>query len=308
MKLFITGSTGMVGQNLLAHPAIANYEVVAPTSKDLNLLSADDTLAFLRREMPDIVIHCAGVVGGIQANIANPVKFFSDNMLMALNVINGAKTAGVKSLINLGSSCMYPRNATNPLSEDAILNGELEPTNEGYALAKISASRLCDYICRENSGYMYKTIIPCNLYGRFDKFSAHNSHMIPAVISKIDAAVRNKSHTVDIWGDGKARREFMYAGDLADFIFFSMPKLKSMPQVLNVGLGYDYSINEYYEAIAEALGYKGKFVHDLSKPVGMNQKLVDTEKLSTFGWEPKTSLDDGIRKTYQFYLEKHNHG
>lgn len=308
MKLFITGGSGMVGQNLQEHATCSDYEIIAPTSSQLNLLSQEDVMSFLELERPDIVIHCAGIVGGIQANIANPVKFFSDNMLMALNVINGARKSGVRKLLNLGSSCMYPRNALNPLKEEVVLTGELEPTNEGYALAKISAARLCDYISKEDSHFIYKTIIPCNLYGRHDKFGAHNSHMIPAVISKIDAAVNESLTEIDIWGDGLARREFMFAGDLADFIYYAIPKFEELPNLLNVGLGHDYSINEYYEAVATALDFEGRFIHDLSKPVGMQQKLVDTQKLHAFGWQAKTRLKDGLIKTYKFYLEQKNHG
>lgn len=307
MKLLITGGSGMVGQNLLEHAQAANYSILAPGSKQLNLLSQNAVLEYLAEHKPDMVIHCAGVVGGIQANMANPVKFFSDNMQMALSVINGAKQAGVKQLLNLGSSCMYPRNATNPLVEEAVLTGELEPTNEGYALAKISAARLCDYVTKENSSFNFKTIIPCNLYGRFDKFGAHNSHMIPAVIAKVHAAVQDGNTAVDIWGDGEARREFMYAGDLADFIYYALPRFAELPQLLNVGLGHDYTINEYYQAVATVLGFNGEFTHDLTKPVGMKQKLISTKKLNSFGWQAKTSLEQGIRKTYQFYLEQINH-
>lgn len=302
-KLFVTGGSGMVGKNLLEHPLAASYDILAPSSKQLNLLDAQAVQAYLTEHQPDIVIHSAGVVGGIQANIANPVTFFSDNMQMALNVINGAKQADIKYLLNLGSSCMYPRNALNPLAEDAVLKGELEPTNEGYALAKIAAARLCNYISKEDPALQFKTIIPCNLYGRFDKFGAHNSHMIPAVIAKITAAIENKQTEVEIWGDGEARREFMYAGDLADFIYFALPRFNELPQLLNVGLGHDYTINEYYHTVAAELGFTGGFKHDLTKPVGMKQKLIDATKLHAFGWQAKTSLAQGIRKAYDYYLE-----
>ena len=307
MKIFITGGGGLVGRNLLEHPEAAQYQILAPASKELNLLSADAVNAYLREHKPDLVIHCAGIVGGIQANMANPVKFFYDNMLMGLNVINGSQLAGVPQLMNLGSSCMYPRNAPNPLAEEAVLTGELEPTNEGYALAKISAARLCDYISREMPSLSYKTLIPCNLYGRYDKFGAHNSHMIPAVIAKIHSAVKDGAEEVDIWGDGEARREFMYAGDLADFIYFALKKFSQLPQLLNVGLGHDYTINQYYQAAAAVLGYKGKFIHDLSKPVGMKQKLIDVTRLHALGWKAKTSLEDGIQHTYQYFLETQSH-
>lgn len=306
MKLFITGASGMVGRNLLEHPASDHYSILAPGRDKLDLLNGEAVARYMETHKPDAVIHCAGIVGGIQANIANPVSFFTSNMQMAMNVINGARNAGVKQLLNLGSSCMYPRNAVNPLCEEALLTGELERTNEGYALAKIAAARLCDYIVKEEPDFSYKTIIPCNLYGRHDKFGAHNSHMIPAVIAKIDAAVRANAQAVDIWGDGEARREFMYAGDLADFIFTALDRFEQMPALLNVGLGHDHSINDYYRAVAQVLGFHGDFEHDLTKPVGMQQKLVSTERLGEFGWAASTSLADGIYATYQFYLDQRN--
>ena len=200
---------------------------------------------------------------------------------------------------------MYPRDAINPLSEDLILKGELEPTNEGYALAKVTSTRLCEYINKENPSRLYKTIIPCNLFGRFDKFSPNHSHMIPAVIRKIDEAKKSHQQEIDIWGDGEARREFMYAEDLAEFIFYAIDNFKAMPQNLNVGLGTDYTINEYYQTVANVIGFTGSFKHDLSKPVGMRQKLIDDERLKKFGWTYKTDLETGIKKTYEYYLSEY---
>ena len=199
---------------------------------------------------------------------------------------------------------MYPREATNPLNEELILKGELEPTNEGYAIAKITTTRLCEYINRENGEFQYKTVIPCNLYGKYDKFDPKNSHMLPAVIRKIHEAKINNQEVLDIWGDGEARREFMYAEDLADFVYYAIENFEKMPQNINVGLGHDYTINEYYKVVADVIGYKGKFIHDLSKPVGMKQKLIDDSKLQEFGWKYKTSLQDGIKKTYEYYLNE----
>jgi len=296
----------MVGSNIVEHPSAAQHQLLTPNSNALNLLSEGAVLAYMQEHQPELVIHCAGTVGGIQANIAAPVKFFSDNMLMSLNVISGAREVGVQRLLNLGSSCMYPRTAVNPLKEDLVLTGELEPTNEGYALAKIAAARLCDYITQEQPELSYKTLIPCNLYGRYDKFGADNSHMIPAVIAKISDARYHQTPSVEIWGDGKARREFMYAGDFADFIYFVIDQIDSLPNLVNVGLGKDHTINEYYQTIAAVLGYDGEFVHDLTKPVGMQQKLVDTARLHTLGWAPHTSLAEGIKHTYQFYMDGKN--
>ena len=294
----------MVGRNIVEYLASKNYGLLTPSSKELNLLDKKSVDTYFQTISPDCIIHCAGIVGGIQANMANPVKFLVENTQMALNIIMGAYEANIQQFINMSSSCMYPREASNPLSEELILKGELEPTNEGYAIAKITATRLCEYISQEDNHFHYKTVIPCNLYGRYDKFDPKHSHMLPAVLKKIHEAKENSQKTLDIWGDGEARREFMYAEDLADFIYYALKNFEKMPQNINVGLGHDYTINEYYEEIAEVIGYEGTFVHDLSKPVGMKQKLIDDTKLQAFGWEYKTSLKEGIQKIYEYYLEK----
>ena len=292
----------MVGRNILEHPKTEEHEIIAPARKDLDLLDRPSILNSLVNFKPDFVIHCAGRVGGIQANMANPVAFLRDNTDIGLNVIEASLKAGVTNFINLGSSCMYPRKAENPLREDEILKGELEPTNEGYALAKIVAAKFCEYIAKENDSKNYKTIIPCNLYGRHDHFDPSTSHLIPSVIRKLHDAKMDGRGVIDIWGDGSARREFMYAEDLADFIFFAIDNFERMPQNLNLGLGHDYSINEYYTAIASVIGYSGQFENDLSKPVGMRQKIVDITELKQFGWSHKTSLVNGIRQAYEFYI------
>ena len=302
MKIFITGGSGMVGRNILEHPKTEEHEIIAPARKDLDLLDRPSILNSLVNFKPEFVIHCAGRVGGIQANMANPVAFLRDNTDIGLNVIEASLKAGVTNFINLGSSCMYPRKAENPLREDEILKGELEPTNEGYALAKIVAAKFCEYIAKENDSKNYKTIIPCNLYGRHDHFDPNTSHLIPSVIRKLHDAKMDGRGVIDIWGDGSARREFMYAEDLADFIFFAIDNFERMPQNLNLGLGHDYSINEYYTAIASVIGYSGQFENDLSKPVGMRQKIVDITELKQFGWSHKTSLVNGIRQAYEFYI------
>lgn len=304
-KVYISGSQGMVGSNII-DMAPDHFELITPKLEDLNLLNFREVDHYISKVKPDIVIHTAGIVGGIQSNIANPVKYLVDNVDIGRNLLLAAKNNNVKRIINLGSSCMYPKDAPNPLKEDLILKGELEPTNEGYAIAKVYTQRLATYIKREDSNFHYKTIIPCNLYGKWDKFDPKHSHMLPAVIRKIHHAKVNNLPEVEIWGDGEARREFMFASDLADFIWYAIANFDTMPDLLNVGLGFDHTINEYYEAIAKVIGYKGKFVHDLSKPVGMKQKLVDITRLNNFGWAHTYSLEQGIRSTYQFFLEHHN--
>ncbi len=301
-KILITGANGMVGKNIAEYLKARGYILLTPSSKELDLLDRSSVDKYIKLNKPDIVIHCAGIVGGIQANMANPVKFLVNNTQIGLNIIMASQEQNIKQFINMSSSCMYPREAINPLGEELILKGELEPTNEGYALAKITSTRLCEYINKEDDSFKYKTVIPCNLYGKYDKFDPKHSHMLPAVIKKIHEAKIDNQATLDIWGDGEARREFMYAQDLADFIYYALENFDKMPQNINVGLGQDYTINEYYETIAKVVGYKGKFVHDLTKPVGMKQKLIDDTKLKEFGWKHKISLEDGIKKIYKYYL------
>lgn len=301
-KVYISGSQGMVGSNII-DLAPNNYELITPKLNELDLLNFDATDNFIAENKPDIIIHTAGIVGGIQSNIANPVKYLVENTKLGENLLLAARKNNVSKLINLGSSCMYPKDAKNPLKEDLVLKGELEPTNEGYAIAKVYTQRLASYINRENNIFKYKTIIPCNLYGKWDKFNPKNSHMLPAVIRKIHLAKINNLSEIEIWGDGKARREFMFASDLADFIWYAIEHFEKMPDLMNVGLGYDYTVNEYYNAIANVIGYKGDFIHDLSKPVGMKQKLVDISIQNKFGWKPKHSLNEGIQKTYDYFLK-----
>lgn len=306
MRLLVTGGSGMVGRNFIEHPEAGAFEILMPSSRELDLRDFESVRKYIGTHRPDGVIHAAGRVGGIQANIREPVRFLVENLDMGRNVVMAAREYGVRRLINLGSSCMYPRNAPNPLREEMMLQGELEPTNEGYALAKIATARLCQYISRENPEFLYKTLVPCNVYGRHDKFDPLHSHMVPAVIHKLHVAKKNASKEVDIWGDGTARREFMYAGDLADCLVEAVRRLDTVPDLMNVGIGDDHTIDEYYDVIAEVVGYRGGFRHDLDKPAGMARKLVDTSKADAWGWRAKTGLKEGIRRTYEFYLERYS--
>jgi GDP-L-fucose synthase len=303
MRILLTGGGGMVGRNLLEHPAIGEYEVLAPRSGELDLRDSQAVQGYLTKYRPDMVIHAAGKVGGIQANMREPVSFLLENLDMGRNIVWAAHQAGIKRLLNLGSSCMYPRNHSEPLREEMVLKGELEPTNEGYALAKVVTARLCEYIMREDAGFQYKTLIPCNIYGRHDKFDPVHSHLVPAIIHKVHQAKQGGLQTVEIWGDGKARREFMYAGDLADALIRALKEFDALPSLMNVGLGHDHTINEYYQAAAEVMGYTGGFVHDLSKPVGMVRKLVSVERQKVWGWSAQHAMREGIEKTYSYYLK-----
>jgi GDP-L-fucose synthase len=302
--ILVTGGAGMVGRNFLEHPAIGDFDVLAPSSGELDLCDFGAVQSFLKANQPDMIIHAAGKVGGIQANMREPVVFLMDNLDMGRNIVWAAYKAGVKRLINLGSSCMYPRNHDEPLREEMVLKGELEPTNEGYALAKVVTARLCEYIMRMDDSIQYKTLIPCNLYGRHDKFDPAHSHLIPAIIHKVYQAKQSGQETVEIWGDGTARREFLYAGDLSDAMVRAVNNFGTVPNYMNVGLGHDYTINEYYQAAADVMGYTGGFAHDVSKPVGMARKLVSIERQQEWGWLARHTLREGLEKTYNYYLKK----
>jgi GDP-L-fucose synthase len=300
--ILITGGTGMVGKNLINHSQAENCSnLIAPTRNQVNLLDYNSIKEFMQSTKPDLVIHAAGKVGGISANMADPYGFLYENLTMGMNVVHAAKQVGVKNLINLGSSCMYPRNALNPLREQDLLTGELEPTNEGYAIAKNAVAKLCLAAC--NTGFKYKTFIPCNLYGYWDNFHPVNSHMIPAIVRKVYESKKNNDAPIEIWGSGTVKRESLFAEDLADFIYFAADNFDRVPSIMNVGSGVQYSILEYYETAKKALDAKGEFIFDLSKPEGMKQKVVDVTEQNKLGWHPKTDLYTGFEKTYNYYRE-----
>jgi GDP-L-fucose synthase len=296
----------MVGRNLLENEEAGKYDILCPSSVELNLMNYNDVRNYLKKKNPDMIVHCAGKVGGIQANIEDMYGFFTNNIVMGINIVKAAKEHGVRQLLNLSSSCTYPKNYRNPLKEEYALMGELEPTNEGYALAKLSIQRMCEYISKEYTDFQYKTFIPCNLYGRWDKFDEKHSHMIASVIKKIHNAIKTGADTIGVWGDGTARREFMYAADLASCIIQALQDFNTIPSTMNIGTGFDFTINEYYEMIKNVLGYKGTFIYDISKPTGMKQKLLDITRQTQWRWKPGTSLEEGIRRTYQFFMEYYN--
>lgn len=293
----------MVGRNAAEMFIEQGFKILTPSRSELDLIDSAEVMHYFKSNRIDIVLHAAGLVGGIQANIEKPYSFLFINAQIALNVINASIECGIKRLINLGSSCMYPKDCQGELTEDLVLTGRLEPTNEGYAIAKIMASKLCDF-AQSEFGFSYKTLIPCNLYGKYDNFHPVRSHMIPAVISKVHEATKT-NNSVEIWGTGEARREFMFVEDLIDFIIWSLENYDQLPSMINVGLGHDFSIKEYYQSIAEVIGYKGDFTYDLSKPEGMKRKLCSIQKQSQLGWEPKHSLKEGLEKTYQYYLKNY---
>lgn len=301
MKLLITGANGMTGRSLTKKlNQRSHIKLLTPNRQELNLLDPLAVHHYLKMHPPEMIIHLAARVGGIQANIANPVEFLTENTLMNTHIIMGALSQNISKLLFIGSSCMYPKDRTM-LYESDILTGLLEPTNEGYALAKITGASLCKYINQQH-GLSFKTIIPCNLYGPHDNFDPIRSHLIPAMIRKLDSAKKTNKDAVAIWGDGEVRREFMFIDDLTDFILFALDKINDLPQHVNVGLGYDYSITEYYQIAAKIIGFQGKFTYEPDKPVGMQRKLLNVDLAKTLGWQAKYSLEYGLQKTYDYFL------
>ena len=303
MKVLVTGGNGMVGRNIIQVLLSNGIEVFLPTREQLDLREQLEIREYISKVEPDAVIHCAGLVGGIHANISRPFDFLHQNLLMGSNVIESCIENGVEKLFNLGSSCMYPREGENPLKEDLILTGPLEPTNEGYAIAKIAVSRLCGF-SNIQFGTKYKTLIPCNLYGKYDDFDLEKAHLIPGVIHRMHEKKKSAEGEISVWGDGTARREFMFTSDFADFVCFALENYDDVPNEMNVGLGHDLSVREYYEIIASVVGFEGEFRFDLTKPTGMQQKLVDIARQIELGWSPPTSTEEGVFKTYQYFLEE----
>jgi len=303
MRILLTGGTGMVGRNILADPRAEAHEIWAPSRAELDLLDAGACRRFVADLAPDLVIHCAAVVGGIQANIDGGGRFLGENLAIGLSVIGAARAAQVPRLINLASSCIYPVGAESPIPEHRLLSGALEPSNEGYALAKLATWKMVQSYGREVAGATWRTLVPPNLYGRFDHFHARRSHMMAAAILKIDTALREGRGSVEIWGDGAARREFLFAADLADFVWRFCDRLGELPETMNVGVGGDQAIDEYYEAVAAAMGYRGGFTHDLARPVGVRRKLLDVSGQRRLGWSPPTSLAQGLAAAVAWFRE-----
>ncbi len=299
----------MLGSSLVRELEVrSDSEVLGLSRSDLDLRDKAGFEILLKSFRPDAVIHAAAKVGGIQANIANPVEFLASNLQLDSNVITASLELGVENFVYIGSSCMYPKDFRQPLVETDLLKAPLEPTNEGYALAKICGSKLCEY-ASESRGVNYKTIIPSNLYGPGDNFLPGSSHLVASIIRKVHEAKLTQSSELQVWGSGNARREFTFVEDLTSWLSGNLDNLASFPPRLNVGVGRDHSVNEFYLAALEALGLKARLVHDLERPEGMHAKLMDSSIAKTrFGWNPQTDLATGIDLTYQWFLKRNGSG
>ena len=301
MRVLITGGTGMLGSSLTRAGTAAGYELLTPTRADLDLDNEGATFRYVEDTKPDAIIHAAARVGGIAANIAHPVEFLTQNLRIDGNILNASKVLGVKKLIYVGSSCMYPRNLLHPMKEIEILTGPLESTNEAYALAKLVGSKTVQYIA-QTKNLVWRNFIPSNLYGPNDHFEPERSHLLAAIIHKVTTAKLNGSDTVEMWGEGNVRREFTYVDDVASFMITSLANLESLPVTLNIGSGKDYTIREYYAMVIEALGSDVSIISDRTKPEGIQRKLLDVSLARKFGWEAKVDLKSGIEKTINWYL------
>lgn len=301
-KIYVAGHRGLVGSAIVRNLEERGYtNIICRTHKELDLTRQADVEKFFEEEKPEYVFLAAAKVGGIHANNTRPAEFIYENLMIESNIIHSAYKYGVRKLLFLGSSCIYPKFATQPIKEEYLLTGELEPTNEAYAIAKITGIELCKFY-RRQYGCDFISAMPTNLYGINDNFDLETSHVLPALIRKFHEAKINTQEEVVMWGTGKPLREFMYVDDLADALVHLMVNYSDEIHV-NMGTGKDLSIGELAQIVKEVVGYEGKIVNDLSKPDGTPRKLLDVSRLEATGWKYKTELREGIEKVYKWYLE-----
>jgi GDP-L-fucose synthase len=307
MKLFIAGHTGMVGSALVRRferePGVS---LVLRGRRELDLANHQAVAAFYAAEKPDAAIIAAAKVGGIHANATYPADFIHENLAIAAHTIDGAFRAGVKRLLFLGSSCIYPKHASQPMSEDCLLTGPLEPTNEAYAIAKIAGLKLCQFY-RQQHGVVFHSAMPTNLYGPGDNYHPQNSHVLPALVRRFDEARDARRPEVMAWGSGTPRREFLHVDDLADACAFLL-RVANPPDWINVGTGSDVTIRELTELVAAVTGYRGRISWDAQKPDGTPRKLLDVSRLSALGWRARIDLRSGLEKTYASFVAEKSSG
>jgi GDP-L-fucose synthase len=299
-RIYVAGHRGLVGSAIVRRLEEAGYtDLVTRTSAELDLTRQADTEAFFADVRPEYVFLSAARAGGIKANATKPAEFFYVNAMIACNVIQASYRSDVTKLLYLGSSCVYPRLARQPIVEDELLSGKLEPTNEAYALAKIGGLKLCDYY-RQQFGCNFISAMPTSLYGIHDNFDLEEGHLVPSLMRKFHEAKLRDEPTVVLWGTGTVYRELMYADDLADALHFLMLNYDS-PGHVNVGTGQDYTVLEYAGMVRRAVGYEGEIVHDLSKPDGIPRKQLDVSRMTALGWRPKYTLEEGLRHVYEWF-------
>lgn len=299
-RIYVAGHNGMMGSAIVHRLANEKSEILVADRRDLDLTNQRATEDWLAQMRPDAIFLAAGLVGGIYANNTYPADFIADNLAIALNVIRGAHKVGVKKLLALGSSCIYPKFAPQPMTEEALLTGPLEPTNEWYAIAKIAVVKLCEAY-RKQHGSDFVSVMPTNLYGLNDNYHPQNSHVPPALIRRFHEAKMTNAPNVTVWGSGTPRREFLYADDAADACVFVMRHYSEIG-FLNIGTGEDVTISKFAELVAEVVGYDGNILYDTSRPDGTPRKLLDVSKIRKLGWAPKIQLRDGLVRTYGDFL------
>ena len=300
-KIYVAGHRGLVGSAITRNLQENGYtNLVFRTSEQLDLTERDQVDAFFEEEQPEYVFLAAAKVGGIVANNDFPADFIRDNLMIQTNVIDASHQNHVKKLLFLGSTCIYPKLAAQPMREDSLLTGELEPTNEAYAIAKIAGIKMCQAYNRQH-GTNFISIMPTNLYGPNDNFDLNSSHVLPALIRKFHEAKLNNTPTVEVWGTGTPKREFLYSDDLADAAIYLMNTYNGS-DLVNVGMGKDISIKELAEKIGKTVGYQGEIAFNTSKPDGAPRKLVDVNRLANLGWTAKIPLDEGLEMAYTWFL------
>ena len=300
-RVWVAGHRGMVGSALVRRLERENCEILTAGRETLNLLRQDEVETWMREERPEAVFVAAARVGGIYANDSRPAEFIYENLMIEANIIHGAHLVDVEKLLFLGSSCIYPRMASQPMAEDALLTGPLEPTNEWYAVAKIAGIKLCQAY-RKQHGRDFISAMPTNLYGPGDNFDLESSHVAPALMVKTHRAKMADDPAVEIWGTGTPKREFLHVDDLADGLVFIMERY-SEAEHINIGSGTEVSIRELAETISDVVGYRGEYRYNADKPDGTPRKLIDCARIHALGWRAPTGLRDGMASTYDWYLE-----
>lgn len=300
-KIFVAGHRGMVGSAIVRRLQASGFQnILVRTRAELDLLNRESVRAFFELERPSLVVDAAARVGGIVANNEKPVEFLLENLTIQNNIIQAAADFGTEKLLFLGSSCIYPKLAPQPILESALLSGPLEPTNDAYALAKIAGIKLCQAYAKQY-GKNFISGMPTNLYGPFDNFDLHTSHVLPALIRKVHESKASGGSKLVVWGTGTPRREFLHVDDLADACLFLMQNYNS-PEIVNIGYGDDVTIRELAETVCDVIGFNGSLVFDKEKPDGTPRKLMDSSKLRSLGWSPRINLRDGIRNAYEWFL------
>jgi GDP-L-fucose synthase len=302
-KIYVAGHRGMVGSAIVRRLQSANYtQLIKRTRQELDLLDQRATFDFLQAEKPEYIFMAAARVGGIQANNTYRADFIYENLTVQNNIVHGALKAGIKNLCFLGSSCIYPRDCSQPIKEDYLLTGPLEPTNEPYAIAKIAGIKLCES-CNRQYGTRFVSVMPSNLYGPNDNYDLNNSHVLPALIRKVHEAKQRNEPKYLVWGTGTPKREFLYVDDMADACVFLMEH-DIGEGIYNVGTGTDVTIRELAEIVMDVVGFSGEIIFDSSKPDGTPRKLLDVSRINELGWYARTQLRDGVAKAYADYLSK----